>query len=176
MVADAQAQEAQAKAQAQAAENLATLAKVRGQLDAGGPYSDLVAQLQAGGVSVPDALSGPADDGVATLADLRDGFPPAARAALADARAADKGTGLIAFLQRQTGARSVTPKEGNDPDAILSRAQAAVGKGDLAAALAELDALPEAAKPAMAEWIQAAKTRLEAETAVNALVSGVNSN
>lgn len=176
MVAEAQTLDAQAQARAQAAENLAVLSKIQGQLDAGAPYADLVTQLQTGGVQVPEALSAPAGEGVPTLTDLRESFAPAARTALADAREADKGTGLVAFLQRQTGARSVSPKDGNDPDAILSRAEGALGKGDISTALTELGALPEAAQPAMAEWIAAAKSRQSAVEAANALVTSVNSN
>ncbi|MCA0908071.1 hypothetical protein LCM27_16855, partial [Ruegeria marisrubri] len=176
MVSDAQALEAKASAEAQAAANAAVLSRLHGQLDAGQPYSDLVAELKAGGVDVPDALSGPAEKGVETLSSLRDSFEPAARTALAEAREADKGTGLIAFLQRQTGARSVTPQEGDGPDAVLSRAQAALADGDLAKALSELKSLPEAAQAAMADWEQAAQTRVAAVDAANTLASSLNSN
>ena len=176
MVSDAQALEAKASADAQAAANAAVLSRVHGQLDAGQPYSDLIAELKAGGVDVPDALSGPAEKGVETLSSLRDSFAPAARTALAEAREADKDTGLIAFLQRQTGARSVTPQEGDGPDAVLSRAQAALADGDLAKALSELKSLPEAAQAAMADWEQAAQTRVAAVDAANTLASSLNSN
>ena len=176
MVADAQALEAKASAEALAATNAAILSRLHGQLDTGAPYSDLVTELQAGGVTVPDALSGPADKGVETLPALRASFAPAARTALADARDADKGSGLVAFLQRQTGARSVTPQDGDDPDAVLSRAQAALASGDLSGALSELKSLPEAAQTAMAEWEQAAQTRVSAVDAANTLASSLNSN
>ncbi|WP_196223399.1 COG4223 family protein, partial [Roseibium sp. RKSG952] len=176
MVSDAQALEAKAAADAKAATNTATLSRLQGQLDAGLRYDDLITELQAGGVTVPDALSGPADKGVATIAELNASFAPAARAALADARDADKSTGFVAFLQRQTGARSVTPQEGDDPDAILSRAQAALAAGDLSKALTELKSLPESAQSAMADWEQVAQTRLSAVDAANALASSVNSN
>ncbi|MDA7966641.1 hypothetical protein, partial [Ruegeria sp.] len=176
MVADAQALESKAAADAQAAANTATLSRLVGQLDAGQPYTNLVSELQAGGVTVPDALTAPADKGVATLAALNASFAPAARTALADARDAEKGTGLLAFLQRQTGARSVTPQDGDDPDAVLSRAQAALASGDVAGALTELKALPEAAQTAMGDWEQTAQTRVAAVDAAKALQSSVNSN
>ncbi|MEW2918607.1 hypothetical protein AB1A64_16205 [Ruegeria sp. ANG10] len=176
MVSDAQALEAQAAVKAQAATNAAVLSQVHGQLEAGQPYNDLVEQLTAGGVSVPEALSKPSTEGVATLAALRESFEPAARNALADARDADKTTGLVAFLQRQTGARSVTPQEGDSPDAILSRAQAALSQGDIATALSELKSLPDTAQAALSDWEQAAQTRVAAVDAVNALQSSVNSN
>ncbi|KIC38762.1 hypothetical protein RA27_18645 [Ruegeria sp. ANG-R] len=176
MVSDAQALEAKASAEARAATNAATLSRLRGQLEAGQPYEDLVAELKAGGVDVPDALTASAKDGVETISALRSAFAPAARTALADARDADKGTGLVAFLQRQTGARSVTPQEGDDPDAILSRAQAALADGDVTKALTELKTLPEAAQTALADWEQAAQTRVSAVEAANTLASSLNSN
>jgi hypothetical protein len=145
-------------------------------MDAGQPFAELVTELKAGGVEVPDALSTPAEKGVQTLSDLRASFTPAARSALSDARDADKGTGLIAFLQRQTGARSVTPQDGDGPDAILSRAQAALADGDLSKVLSELKSLPEAAQTAMADWEQAAQTRVSAVDAANTLASSLNSN
>jgi hypothetical protein len=55
--------------------------------------------------------------------------------------------------------RSLTPRAGDSPDAILSRAEAAVGAGDLAGAIAELNTLPPAAQAAMADWIKAATAR-----------------
>ena len=51
--------------------------------------------------------------------------------------------GLGAFLQNQLGGRSVVPREGDDPDAVLSRVGAAVEAGDLSTALTEIESLPE---------------------------------
>ena len=81
-------------------------------------------------------------------------FPTAARAGLEAALRADMGSSWTEratnFLRAQTGARSLDPREGDDPDAILSRAEAAVSAGDLATALTEIAALPEPAQTAMA--------------------------
>ena len=122
---------------------------------------------------MPPALSGPAADGVPTLTELVDSYPEAARAALdasiranVDGGAFDRFT---AFLRVQTGARSLEPREGDDPDAILSRAEAAVRAGDLAQALTELAALPEDGQAAMAGWTQSARTRLDALEAAQGL-------
>ena len=176
MVSDAQALEVKAAAEARAATNTAILTRLQGKLDAGQPYEDLVSELQAGGLTVPDALTASAKDGVATVSALVTSFAPAARTALADSRDADKGTGLVAFLQRQTGARSVTPQDGDDPDAVLSRAQAALSDGDVSGALSELKSLPDAGRAAMADWEKTAQARLAAVEAANTLASSVNSN
>ena len=59
----------------------------------------------------------------------------------------------------------MTPKEGDDPDAVLSRAEAAVAAGKLQDALNELAALPEAARSALSSWEAAANARVAAMTA-----------
>nr|WP_051312209.1 hypothetical protein [Pseudodonghicola xiamenensis] len=178
MVADARATEARAAEAAQLAANRTALAELRAALDSGSPFSGLLSELAAGGVTVPDALTVAAQDGVITLAALRDGFAPAARDALAAARAGAKGTdrSLTAFLQRQLGARSVAPREGTDPDAILSRAEAALTAGNLSAALSEVDSLPEAARAAMADWSTLAHLRANAIAAADTLAQSLNTN
>lgn len=142
-------------------------------IENGAPRDQALAALQASGVEVPAVLTGD----VPRLAELRAEFPAAARAALKAAR--DSGAGsegamgaLGNFLRLQTGARSVEPREGSDPDAVLSRANAAVDSGDIAGALAEIGALPQAGQDAMAAWIARAKTWTEANAALAALVAG----
>ncbi|PJE34836.1 hypothetical protein CVM52_20190, partial [Pseudooceanicola lipolyticus] len=73
------------------------------------------------------------------------------------------------------GARSVEPRAGDDPDAILSRAEAAVSTGQLQQALDELAALPDAAKPALADWIDSAQRRIAAKQAATALMQSQSS-
>ena len=146
----------------------AALTRIAAALDSGAPYGSALADL--GPVTVPAVLADHAATGVPTVQALREAFPDAAREALDDARRADMGASwtdrVTAFLQTQTGARSLTPREGNDPDAILSRAEAQVGAGDLAAALTELAALPDAAKASLADWQAQARLRLDAAAAL----------
>lgn len=141
-------------------------------LESGGALGPGLAQLTRAGVAVPEALAAQAQ-GVPTLAALRAAFPDAARDALAQSLAATAGTGLwartVAFLRSQTGARSLTPRAGTDPDAILSRAEAALKMDDLAAALNEIAALPPAGQARLAEWAGLARRRLEAKAAIAAL-------
>ena len=77
------------------------------------------------------------------------------------------------FLRTQTGARSLEPREGNAPDAILSRAEAALASGDLVVTLAEITTLPAEAQPALAEWRVIAETRLAAALAVADLAATI---
>jgi hypothetical protein len=150
------------------------LGQVLAAMDSGVPYSGLLADLGP----VPEALSAPAASGVPTIAQLRDGFPDAARAALESALEADMGPTwsdrIASFLRAQTGARSLQPREGNDPDAVLSRAEASLAQGDLAAALAQLDALPPPGKAAMADWQAKAQQRLAAIAALSSLTAQID--
>lgn len=188
MKAAAEAERAAAEARAEAlraeAETTARAAMVRGAilrvqaaLEGGGPFDAALGDLASAGIELPARLTANAE-GIATLAELQAEFPAAARAALAatqhvetDAAVTDR---LGAFLRRQTGMRSLTPREGDDPDAILSRAEAALRRGDLAATLAELDTAPPEAAPALSEWRALAETRAEAAAALADLAASID--
>ena len=115
---------------------------------------------------VPEDLAVAAEKGVPTLADLQRAFPAAARAALTQASSAPESASatdrFAAFLKRSTGARSLTPREGSDADAVLSRAEAALAEGDLSAALTEVETLSDPSREAMSDWIGLARTRASA--------------
>ncbi len=179
--ADAQTMEANAAQAARAATGRAALARVLAALDTGQPFGEALSEMSAAtGVAVPDALNAMAADGVPTLAGLQAGFPDAARASLEAAilAAVDDGSmnRVSAFLRTQLGARSLEPKEGDDPDAILSRAEGALRQGQIDDALVELETLPDAGKPAMADWIALATKRLDALAAGETLARQLNSN
>ena len=181
MAIEAQAQAAAeaAAAEAQAALASAAISEIRTALETGTSFADPVAALAEAGIAVPDVLQAAAEDGVASTATLAASFPAAARSGLAVARSegvddTEGGGGLGAFFQSQLGARSVEPREGNDADAILSRAEAAVGAGDLAAALSEIDALPDVVRAELSDWLLTAKTRDAALSAVADLDTATN--
>ncbi|MEL6618485.1 MAG: hypothetical protein AAFP16_06390, partial [Pseudomonadota bacterium] len=166
----ANAAKADAEAAANASRARTAIAQIVSALDTGAPFSDALTALKdAGSVDVPSELAGPAADGVVQLAQLQADIPDAARAALAAARSSDTGGGVGSFLQRQLGVRSVEAREGSDPDAVLSRVEAAVRAGDIGTALTEAQALPDPARDAMAGWLSSAQTRHDAVTAANAL-------
>jgi hypothetical protein len=174
----AAAQEAaQLKAEAEVAAQTATadaaMGRIRAALEAGGPYAGAVADLTALGMEIPPDIAGLAETGVPTLTDLQRSFPAVARDALSAALRAQTPTGwgdrITAFLRTQTGARSLSPREGTDPDAVLSRAEGLLADGDIAATLAELGTLPDAAKDVLAPWVAEAESRQKAIAAVSAL-------
>lgn len=156
------------------------VAQLQSALDNGGAFEATVANLAAAGVDVPPVLKDAAKGGVPTLLDLQETYPQAARAGLAASVKATTGDGvgdkIGAFFRAQVGARSLEPREGDDPDAVLSRAEAALGKGDIAGVIALVGALPDEGQAAMAGWVKQAETRLQAVEAVRALADSLNGN
>lgn len=154
------AEAAESRARRQAA-----LADIQAALTSGAPYQEPVSTLGAESTDeIPQALTAAAPDGVPTLAELQDRFPDAARDALGSSIKATAGSDPVsrfgAFLRTQTGARSLSARDGDDPDAVLSRAQDAMNQGQLETALAELEALPEEGRAAMSDWLTDAEGRL----------------
>ncbi|WP_317056409.1 COG4223 family protein [Roseovarius rhodophyticola] len=144
----------------------AGISRLLSALESGAPFEGALADLQDAGAEVPEALNAVAATGVTPVTDLQQSFPDAARAALAIARStdgtADGSGGFTSFLRTQLGARSLEPREGNDPDAILSRAEAATREGRLSDALSEIDTLPDDAKAEFSAWSEQATERLNA--------------
>lgn len=159
------------------ASNRAFVSNLSAALENGSSFAGAVDGIT---VPVPEALSTVAAGGVETLLDLQRQFPAAARAGLAESLKATVGDKpqdrVFAFLRAQVGARSLEAREGDDPDAILSRAQEAVNAGQLEAALAEIAALPAEGQSAMGAWIGAAQARVDAIAALDALATEINSN
>lgn len=170
LLAEAEAQAATLKAEAEAIAKTTALHTALGAVqvavDAGQPFAAQLTALQSAGQSIPESLQVAAEDGVPTLKSLQAAFPDAARLALDAALRANMGETtvdrLTSFLRTQTGVRSLTPRDGADPDAILSRAEAALGTGDLAKTLTELAALPPEAQAAIADWQAQAQKRAQA--------------
>jgi hypothetical protein len=151
-----------------------------GALESGAPFAFAIAEFANDVGVLPQALLAAAPYGVPTTAALARDFADQARAALTVARKAGSetpenagnisGAGRLSnFLQNQLGMRSVTPRQGNDPDAVLSRAEAAIEAGQVAETLTILTALPPAAHTSMASWIERAELRRAAQSAVASL-------
>ncbi|MDO5530202.1 MAG: hypothetical protein Q4F71_12440, partial [Paracoccus sp. (in: a-proteobacteria)] len=166
--------QADADAASERAQAVASFASLRSALESGADRSAALGDLQAAGVQVPEALSAAE---IPTLDALQAEFDPAARAALRASLQSQSTGGLGAvgnFLRVQSGARSVEPRAGGDPDAVLSRADAAVGAGDIQRALDELAALPEAGQAAMEEWTARARAYLAAGAALDDVSGSLN--
>ena len=164
-------------AQAQAAATLtrAALGQIAAALDSGAPYPSAIAALAGADIAV--VLTDNATAGLPSLQALQASFPDSARAALEAALRANMGESWSErvgnFLRTQVGVRSLTPRDGPDPDAILSRAEAALTAGDVAQALAEMATLPTPAQDALSAWRVRAQLRLDAQAALAALLAKV---
>ena len=173
------AAETRAEARVSAATAQAALGQLRIAVATGAPFAGALADVAAGAeVEVPDALAAAAETGVPTLEELQSSFPAAARAALPVAIRETAGEGTMnrvtAFLQSQVGGRSLEPQDGDSADAVLSRAEAALREGDLAATVAELSGLPDEALAMMADWRASAQTRIAALEAMDAFAAALD--
>jgi uroporphyrinogen-III synthase len=119
------------------------------------------------------ALAPHAEKGAKTLPTLRREFD---RLGVSVQRAAERAAEgdwidrawarLVSLVSvRRTGEAA----KGDGPGAIVSRAEAALARGDLAAALAALEKLPPAGRAAAAAWMDEARARAAVDTALAAL-------
>lgn len=166
-----------AEAAASLAAKQAALSHIRAAFESGAPLGPAVDSLKSLGADVPAVLVSAAD-GVPSVIALQDGFSAPARAALDASIRADMGEGwanrLTSFLRAQSGARSLTPHAGTDPDAVLSRAEAALRDGQIKVAVTELAGLPPAGADLMKPWISDATRRLDTEQAIFDLSATLN--
>ena len=138
------------------------------------PYAVEAATLaKVAGVTLPAAIADRAATGLPSKVALAADFDDAARdglRALAEARAVDGaeswGGRLVGRLSSLVVIERTEETPGSEPEAILSRAEARIDEGDVAAALAEIEALPEPAREGMAPWIARAEARAAAEAAM----------
>ena len=159
--------EAAAEEEARTLRAEAALTGIRAAIDTGEPLTEpLASYAEATGNDVPDALSGIAEDGAPTLGSLQSAFDAAARNAIAVAPAEP---GPAGFLRAQIGLRSLSEREGDGVDAVLSRAQARLQEGDLSAAVEAASTLEGRPAEAMEDWLARARTRLAATQAADGL-------
>ena len=109
------------------------------------------------------------------MADLRESFPAAARAAqrAANAEADTQGIvdGFLGLFESAVQVRPLEPVEGDDVPALLSRAESMIRGNRLAEAMDLLAALPEPGMAAMAGWLQSARARLDVLAAIDGLLN-----
>lgn len=169
--ANAERLRAEQAAAEQAAQQVAALARLRETAESGAPFAQQLAAVTS--VAVPEVVTKYADTGLPTLTRLIEAFPDPARAALEASLRGQAGEALgdrlWSFLRVQTGARSLTPRDGNDPDAVLSRAEAALRDGRVPDALTELAALPPEGQAALSDWMALARDHLAVTEALATL-------
>jgi hypothetical protein len=167
----AEAEERVAAAEAEAARDVtsataaAEVNALAAALESGAPFSAALAPMQAV-MDVPDALVSAAPSGIATQAELEEQFPDLAHTAIrADilAQAGDSAfSRAAAEVRARTAGRFVVETAGESVDAVLSRVEARLKEGALAAALNEAEALPDAARTPLSAWLTDLQTRADA--------------
>ena len=135
-------------------------------VDAGKPFETELAALRA---SLPEGtdialLESHAASGIAPQQKLMAEFAPVARAIHATfAKPAEDGSILDSLTSSAASifaVRGPGDASGQGPEAALRRMENAVAAGDLPAALAAYDELPEAGKAAGADWAASARARV----------------
>lgn len=148
---------------------------VRAAAETGAPYGVLLLEAGFSAAEIPEIVRVHQETGIATMAELRESFPEASRAAVRAAELAsdqDSVAGGIGSLLRSIfQVRPLTPIEGNDPPALLSQAEALVRANRLRDAIEVLDALPEQSRLAMDSWLERADARLNVMEALDGMAN-----
>lgn len=138
-------------------------------IDRGEPF---VTELDAFVAVAPDAaetepLRAMAASGVPSRAEIAAEFDAAASAMLAAGRTVDPNAGILDRLMSSAESlvqvRPVGDVQGEGAPAAIARMEVAVEKGDYAAALAEYEGLPAAAKEAGSAYAEKLRARLAAD-------------
>ena len=145
-------------------------------INAGRPFTQEVDALR--GLGIEDAALAPltanAAKGAPTDDMLKAQWAELANAVLSAGRP-PAGTSVLdrlaAGAKSLIEVRQVGTSAGEDPAAVASRIDAALDRGDVAAALAEWSKLPEAGRSLSQGWADAAHSRLDAATAAQDLLS-----
>ncbi|WDI32940.1 mitofilin family membrane protein [Hyphococcus flavus] len=141
-------------------------------VEAGAPFASELTAVAEYAPEEASKLAPYAHDGVPTEMELQEGFDAAARAGLAAAGLEKAGggvSGVIARAQSLVSVRPAAPQTGDTPRAVISRAEHALGEGDLTSALNELASLPPSAQEAMTGWVELARSSSLASSVLNTL-------
>jgi hypothetical protein len=76
---------------------------------------------------------------------------------------------FLAHLHNLVKVRELNETAGDDPQALVSQIEAGSRRGDIGAALAAFDKLPEAARKAAGDWLTLARARQAAEAALQSI-------
>ncbi|MCB1461116.1 MAG: hypothetical protein KDJ90_01510 [Nitratireductor sp.] len=142
----------------------------------GEPFSEFLEPLTTftGEGAAIEALKPYAASGVATDAQLVDGFDMASRQALDAVTPSGEGvmSRLLSNARSLVDVRPAGPVEGDAPRAVLSRVEANLANGDFPAALAEWQFLPAEARQAASDWSGRLATRVAADKVLRDIATG----
>ena len=142
----------------------------------GEPFAAQVAALRSLGADEKSVarLATLANGGVPTLAQLRAGFSELRPKLHPQVKVEPGATWSEKMLARLTSLVSIRPageRAGASPEAVASRADAALARGDVATALREIRTLAPPDSAVAKDWIDAAARRVDAEADARALVA-----
>ncbi len=154
------------------------IAALKSRIDHGSPFETQLTEIEAlTGNAAPDALHAVASGGVDPAGALSRSFAVPAQEAIAADIKTRAGDGIAsqagAWLQGQVAGRPSAEQAGESVPAIVSRIDARLGEGDLSAALAEAETLPEESKAALAEWLDKLRSRVAADQAFGEFANGL---
>ena len=171
---------------AKAAAAAIAFANLRAAVSDGRPYAAELDTITALAPSVGDlgVLPAYAEKGIPTVPELARSFALAKEGALVATAPASTGSivdTLMASAQSLVTIKRIDePTTGEGPGAALARAKAALDKGDLAAAVKEVETLDGAPREAFSAWLGQAHARLSADETLiqleSALLVSVGSN
>jgi hypothetical protein len=143
-------------------------------LRAGEPFAAEWAALTRLGADAPSlaALKPYAETGAPTAAALAASFAKLAPALLAAVSPETGGGAMDKFMDHMrelVRVHRVDEVAGEEPDALVSQIQAALARGQVAAAMTIYARLPEAARKASADWAKTAEARVAADSAARTL-------
>ncbi|MGC2787161.1 MAG: hypothetical protein WA397_25705 [Roseiarcus sp.] len=159
------------------AANMAIIAEVAEErLRSGAGFAPELAALQRLGVDA--AALAPLEavvNGAPTNSALAASFSAVAPHVLAAAAPAETGSvtdRFLAHLHSLVKVRELDETAGDDPQALVSQIEAESRRGDIGAALASFDKLPEAARKAAGDWPTLARARQAADAALLSIREG----
>ncbi|WP_439572436.1 mitofilin family membrane protein [Phreatobacter sp.] len=161
----------QARALGERSARLVGIEVLRASVDRGGAYAAELRGALALGVDA-DALaplSASAERGVPTRAAVHRGFAGLAPQLVRAAPTGGEGgffDRLASNAQGLVRVRPVGEAAGDSVPAVVARIEAKLGRGDLAGALADFDALPEPVKAPAQDWLVGARARFVADRAL----------
>jgi hypothetical protein len=160
-----------------AADNATTIAIIaevaEERLRSGAAFAPELAAMQRLGVDA--AALAPLEavvNGAPTNSALAASFDAVAPHVLAATSQPDTGTvtdRFLAHLHNLVKVRELNETTGDDPQALVSQIEAGSRRGDIGAALASFDKLPEAARKAAGDWPTLARARQAAEAALQSI-------
>ena len=163
-----------------AADNATTIAIIaevaEERLRSGAAFAPELAAMQRLGVDA--AALAPLEavvNGAPTNSALAASFDAVAPHVLAATSQPDTGSvtdRFLAHLHNLVKVRELNETTGDDPQALVSQIEAGSRRGDIGAALASFDKLPEAARKAAGDWPTLARARQAADAALQSIREG----